>query len=154
MAMFSGISAPPMRGYLVRAVPLEDEGQVVVLTRRIPIVGVVIRQHGPLAVGAPPPYHHVPHSEPARRHVGAVCAEPESLPVIHEPSWAGDPTGGLKIFDPQSPTAPPELAFSVVWCWWSDHDDDARLEEVHEFVRRQGESALKHRERRPVPTEG
>lgn len=148
MAMFSSISAPPMRGYVIRAVTLEDEGQTVVLTRRIPIVGVVMKQAGGAGASFGPSYHHHPHHEPAHRHRTSIGAEPEILPVIHEPCWSGSPTGGLRIFDPHATASAPELAFSVVWCWWSEHDDDARLEEVHEYVKRQGESALKHRERR------
>jgi hypothetical protein len=120
---YSAISAPPMRGFLIRAMMENDDDRSSLRTKQIPIVGVVVRT----------------------TRSGDLCY-PEIFPVIHEPCWADAPDGGLRVFDPEDEDT--FLAFSTVWCWWPVAEDDERLHSVHDFVIAEGHRAIERKQRR------
>lgn len=120
---YSAISPPPMRGFLIRAIMENDDDLSSLRTKQIPIVGVVVRT----------------------TNSGEFCY-PELFPVIHEPCWADAPDGGLRIFDPEDEDT--FWAFSTVWCWWPEAEDQRRLQEVHDFVTAEGHRAIKRKKNR------
>ncbi len=112
-----------MRGFLIRAVLEDASDETSIRSKQIPVVGIVVRTNC----------------------IGTSCY-PDILPVIHEPNWADEPGGGLRIFDPKDEDT--FLAFATVWCWWSPDEDQIRLHEIHEHVVCGGKNALVRQKRR------
>ena len=127
MIVFSSISPPPMRGFVVR--PFQNGEWVddlpVFSTKRIPIVGVVVRSA----------YEELD---------GELFDSAEIIPVIHDPCYADALNGGMMIFDPRDSDDP---AFSVVWCYWPESEDEERLSKIHRHVENEARVGFNRKKR-------
>lgn len=119
-ASYGTVSPPPLRGYVIMAIP----GQGAPFTvEEFPIVGVVIRQ--------------MVDEESQHRSVDIV-------PVYLDPCVALSSSGGLSILEHDDHC---NFYYSVVWCNWPEREDEKRLVSVKQHVTKEAEYEIEKRQK-------
>ena len=117
-----------MRGFIVfgQESPESTPEKPNFLAKRVPIQGVVV------------------HSRHLRDDPDQEYAAIVPVALLH-PELNMAPDGGLWILDAQDYGI---LAYAVVWCYWSEEEDEERLREIQEFIQEESGRHLQRQRRR------